>query len=101
MKSSIDTERHPALSDLFPQGTGHLCQQAKHLLRSFAESRPTDFSFLQADDLRSAANSAFAGNPEWDGRHPEMRAGQWYRPTKLPLLHLSPSIELGMWVVCP
>jgi hypothetical protein len=66
MKSSIDTERHPALYDLFPQGTEHLCQQAKDLLRSFAESRPADFSFLQADDLRSAANSAFAGIPEWD-----------------------------------
>jgi len=66
MKSSIDRGRHPTLDDLLPQGTEILCQQAKLLLRSFAESRPADFSFLQADDLRSARNAAFAGIPEWD-----------------------------------
>ena len=66
MKSSIKTERNPPLDDLFPRGTEHLCQQAKHLLRSFAASRPADFSFLQADDLRRARNAAFAGIPEWD-----------------------------------
>jgi hypothetical protein len=48
MKPSIGSEQHPALDDAFPHGTEYLCQQAKHLLRSFAEARPEDFSFLRS-----------------------------------------------------
>lgn len=66
MKTFIDTERNQVLDDLFPRETEFPCQEGKHLLRSFAESRPADFSFLQADDLRSGTNSAFTGIPEWD-----------------------------------
>jgi hypothetical protein len=66
MRSFIGTERKEAFDDLFPQGTESPCQRGKELLRSFAESRPTDFSFLQADDLGSGANVAFEGIPEWD-----------------------------------
>jgi hypothetical protein len=66
MKSFVDTERKQAFDDLLLQGTKSTCQLGRNLLRSFAESRPADFSFLQADDLSSGADSAFAGIPEWD-----------------------------------
>lgn len=42
------------------------CRQGTALLVAFARSRPTDFSFLQPNDLINFANSAFAGIPEWD-----------------------------------
>lgn len=51
---------------LFRCGSGAPCPQGAVLLRAFAEARPSDFSFLQANDLSDQTNSAFAGIEEWD-----------------------------------
>ncbi|OJV40163.1 MAG: hypothetical protein BGO25_03165 [Acidobacteriales bacterium 59-55] len=51
---------------LFRGGSTSLCKQGSELLRAFAEARPTDLSFLQADDLSGHSNSAFVGIEEWD-----------------------------------
>jgi hypothetical protein len=42
------------------------CAIGVGLLRAFAEARPTDFSFLKAQDMVYLRNSAFQGIPEWD-----------------------------------
>lgn len=66
MKSSVETGLDPALRGFFQRQSKAPCHEGQALLRNFAESRPGDFSFLQAEDLRRDSNSAFAGIPEWD-----------------------------------
>ena len=43
-----------------------LCPEGTALLRTFAEARPADFSFLQPEDMVDLQNCAFQGIPEWD-----------------------------------
>ncbi len=62
MMSIADTE----FNHLFRCDSGAPCPQGFGLLRAFAEARPSDFSFLQANDLSDHTNSAFAGIEEWD-----------------------------------
>jgi len=65
MDSFVEGALDEALNTLFSPKAGP-CREGKELLRSFAESRPEDFDFLQASDVGSGTNSAFAGIPEWD-----------------------------------
>ena len=62
----VDIEFDRTLKTLFSGNSGYPYQQGKELLRSFAESRPSDFGLLQTTDVGSGTNSAFAGIPEWD-----------------------------------
>lgn len=62
MMSIADTK----FQHLFRRGATRPCREGAVLLRAFAEARPTDFSFLQIEDLSNHSNSAFAGIPEWD-----------------------------------
>jgi hypothetical protein len=55
-----------ATEHLFAIDEGLPCPEGMALLLDFANSRPADFSFLQASDLIDFANSAFVGIPEWD-----------------------------------
>lgn len=63
---ALDTELEGLLAKLFPAERNGLCPEGTALLRVFAKTRPTDLSFLQAEDLIDRTNSAFTGIDEWD-----------------------------------
>lgn len=65
MRPLAELELEQALKNLFPKGRGQLCEQGTILLRTFAQRRPTDVSFLKAADVQND-DSGFAGIPEWD-----------------------------------
>lgn len=54
------------LNRLFQSRFGEFCATGSILLRAFAQTRPTDFSFLLPSDLSKHTNFAFAGIAEWD-----------------------------------
>jgi len=60
------TEFEEVLRSLWMAEEQPPCAVGTGLLRAFAETRPTDFSFLKAQDMVDLRNSAFQGIPEWD-----------------------------------
>ena len=65
-KSLQHVELDRRIEALFAVGEGTPCSEGKELLRSVAIQRPTDFAFLQPQDLIDLRNSAFAGILEWE-----------------------------------
>lgn len=55
-----------AMKYLFPSGKGAPCSMGTDLLQAFAVSRPTDYAFLEPEDMRNLKSSGFVGIPEWD-----------------------------------